>query len=79
MDPKTDRQKCKSLEKTLLLLTEEISNLAKHLEQQQGNLSSVSNDYIREVQELLDVKDSQIQRLKKALTEMDTQKLESSQ
>lgn len=75
MDDKKDRQKYKSLEKTLVLLIEEISNLSEHLKQQQNNLSSVSDEYIKEVEELLNYKDKQIQELEKSFKEFDTQKL----
>ncbi len=75
MDDKKDRQKYKSLEKTLVLLIEEISNLSEHLKQQQNNVSSVSDEYIKEVEELLNYKDKQIQELEKYFKELDTQKL----
>lgn len=72
-----------SLQQTVTLLCEEISNLCKCLKQQQENLTSVMNEYIRTVNELLTTKDKKIEevqlfnaKLRASLTDSDTQILE---
>lgn len=67
-------EKRKCLEKTLVLLTEELANLATHITQQQQNLASISSEYIREVEFILNVKNRQIQDLERALKSSDDDK-----